>query len=466
MKDNLFLNEKNKKPLHHKLSFWLLSTTFVSSLFIAYFFIWKNQDVSSPPLTSTPLVKPPTQKVAYSDISTLVAGNTQFALDIYKQISSPKNATENVSFSPYSISSALGMTSAGAKGNTITQMNKVMNFTLPSNTLHPAFGELNYQLTNTQGYQLSIANRLWANNNLSLLPSFAQITDDFYGAKIESLNFSYPKQAATTINQWVSDKTQNQIKDLLNECLLGKTTKLVLTNAIYFKGNWQDKFDANNTQSKPFYLASGKQEKVPLMYQSSHFKYGEDTNLQVLEMPYQGNKLSMVILLPNKPDGLPNLESNLTTDNLRKWLLLRSEKVDLWLPKLKVEQKLDLGDTLTNMGMADAFDNHGKANFSGINNQDNLYISKVIHKAFVEVDESGTKAAAATAVIMNGCKGGDCPKAAAPAPPRPKVFRADRPFLFLIKDKQSGSILFMGRFVNPLATNEKQEGGLCRDNTN
>ncbi|MGA9382643.1 MAG: serpin family protein, partial [Phormidium sp.] len=258
--------------------------------------------------------------------------------------------------------------------------------------------------------------------------------------------------------QWVSQRTENQINDLLG-CPLGKNTKLVLTNAIYFKGNWQDKFDSKDTKEEPFTLASGKQEKVPLMYQSNHFSYGEAENLQVLEMPYKGN-LSMVILLPAKPDGLPDLERNLTTANLENWLSLSPEKVEVWLPKLKFDQRFNLKGTLSQMGMADAFDEVGKADFSGIANQPNLYIKDVVHKAFVEVDESGTKAAAATAVIM--CKG-DCPATPATAS-IPKLFRADRPFLFLIKDQQSGSILFMGRFVNP--NPDKQEEPPCEEDRN
>lgn len=451
MKNNNFSSENDeivdkevKQPPRRKLWFWLWPATFGSGLlFLVLFFVFKGQEIS---LKSTPLVKPPTQQLASQDLTTLVKGNTKFALNLYQQIGSQTSATENVFFSPYSISSALAMTSAGARGNTAAQMNQVLSFTLPPTTLHPGFGQLNYQLTNVQGYQLSIANRLWAQNNFSLLPPFEKIADDFYGAKIASVDFANASEATGKINQWVSDRTQNQIHGLLNDCDVGKDTKLVLTNAIYFKGNWQDKFKSKNTKDQPFTLASGKQEQVSLMYQSSHFGYAEAENLQVLEMPYEGNKLSMVILLPAKSNGLPNLERNFTTANLEKWLSSsQREDVRVWLPKLKFEQRFNFKRTLSQMGMTDAFDEANKADFSGITNQTNLHISDVIHKAFVEVDESGTKAAAATAVTMCGK---NCVKSA-DSPIRQKVFRADRPFLFLIKDQKSGSILFMGRFVNP-----------------
>jgi serpin B len=178
------------------------------------------------------------------------------------------------------------------------------------------------------------------------------------------------------------------------------------------------------------------------MYQSNHFGYAEAQDLQVLEMPYNGNKLSMVILLPAKPDGLPNLERNLTTANLEKWLSVSQQEVKVWLPKFKFEQRVNLKDTLSQMGMVDAFNESGKADFSAITAQTNLYISKVIHKAFVEVDEEGSKAAAATAVIM-------CKRPCVSPSPMQILFRADRAFLFLIKERESGSILFMGRFANP-----------------
>lgn len=422
-----------KQQFRRKLSFWIGSATLVSGLLLAGIVLHSNG------------------RVANKDMATLVRENTKFTLDLYKQLAS-ETTTENIFFSPYSISTALAMTSAGARGETATQMNRVLSFTLPPTTFHPAFAQLTHQLTNVQGFQLSIANRLWAQNNFSLLPPFVKTTEDFYGAKIESLNFANPIEATRAINNWVSERTQNQIKDLLNQCDVGKDTKLVLTNAIYFKGNWEYKFKFSDTDKAPFTLASGKEEEVQLMYQSNRFAYTQMEDLQVLEMPYQGNKLSMVILLPSKPDGLPNLERNLTTANLEKWLSVSEQtQVKVWLPKFKFEQRVNLKDTLSKMGMPDAFKSD-KADFSGMTEQTNLPLSKVIHKAFVEVEEEGAKAAAATAVIM----GGNCNESACPSPMlREMLFRADHPFLFLIKDRESGSILFMGKYANPIPPKEE-----------
>jgi len=383
------------------------------------------------------------QQVASKDMATLVEGNTKFALNLYSQL---RTQPDNLFFSPYSISTAIAMTSAGAKGKTATQIDRVFSFNLPPASRPPAFAQLTYQLTDTKGYQLSIANRLWAQKNFPLLPPFVKTTQDFYGAPIESLNFANAAEASRTINAWVGDRTQNKIKDLLSPNDLGSCTRLVLTNAIYFKGNWLNQFDSGETKNQPFTLASGEKQQVPMMFQSYKFGYAEFENLQVLEMPYQGNKVSLVIFLPANPDGLPKLEGALTADNLQKWLSLSQREVEVYLPKFTFEQSLQLKDVLSKMGMADAFSYQpGVADFSGISDKTNFFVSDVIHKAFVEVDEKGSKAAAVTAVTM--CTGeGPC---ASPAPAPQPVFRADRPFLFLIRERESGTIVFMGRFANP-----------------
>ena len=209
---------------------------------------------------------------------------------------------------------------------------------------------------------------------------------------IESLNFANAAEASGTINAWVAKQTQNQIKDLLSPDDLDSCTRLVLTNAIYFKGNWVTQFDSEQTKNQPFTLASGEQKQVAMMLQSDNFGYAEFENLQVLEMPYQGNKLSLVILLPANPDGLPKLEGALTADNLQKWLSLSQREVQAYVPKFTFEQSFNLKDVLSKMGMADAFsDRPGVADFSGISNKENLFVSDVIHKAFVEVEEKGSK---------------------------------------------------------------------------
>jgi serine protease inhibitor len=378
-----------------------------------------------------------------------VEGNTKFALNLYGQL---RTQPGNLFFSPYSISTAISMTAAGAKGKTATQINQVFSFNLPSASQHPAFAQLTYQLTDAQGYQLSIANRLWAQKDFPLLPPFVKTTQDFYGAPIESLNFANATEASGKINAWVAKQTQNQIKNLLSPEDLDCNTRLVLTNAIYFKGNWLNQFESGKTKNEPFTLASGEKQQMPMMSQSQKFGYAKFENLQVLEMPYQGNKLSLVILLPANPDGLPKLEGTLTADNLQKWLSFSQREVRVYVPKFTFEQGFNLKDVLSQMGMADAFSNQpGVADFSGISNKENLFVSDVIHKAFVEVYEEGTKAAAATAVTM--CTTGPCPS---PLPPSPPIFRADHPFLFLIRERESGTIVFMGRFADPSSKNSSR----------
>lgn len=430
-----------------KLSFWPVPSFIAFGLFLIalpFFGCDRNQAA----LSSKPLVKP-TQQVASQDMATLVEGNTKFALNLYSQL---RTQPDNLFFSPYSISTAIAMTAAGAKGKTATQIDRVFSFNLPPASLHPEFAQLTYQLTDARGYQLSIANRLWAQKDFPLLPPFVKTTQDFYGAPIESLNFANAAEASRKINDWVAKQTQNQIKDLLSPEDLDCNTRLVLTNAIYFKGNWLNQFESGKTKNQPFTLASGEKQQVPMMSQSQDFRYAEFENLQVLEMPYQGNKLSLVILLPANPDGLPKLEGALTADNLQKWLSFSQREVQVFLPKFTFEQSFNLKDVLSQMGMPDAFSNQpGVADFSGITNKENLFVSNVIHKAFVEVDEKGSKAAAATAAIM--CTTEPC---ASPLPPSPPIFRADHPFLFLIRERQSGTIIFMGRFADPSSKNSSR----------
>ncbi|HCV29116.1 MAG TPA: hypothetical protein DGO89_02035 [Microcoleaceae bacterium UBA9251] len=424
-------DRKNQLSPQLKLSFWRVPSFITFGLLlIALLFFGFNRN----------------QQVASKDMATLFEGNTKFALNLYSQL---RTQPDNLFFSPYSISTAIAMTAAGAKGKTATQIDRVFSFNLPPASRSPAFAQLTYQLTDARGYQLSIANRLWAQKDFPLLPPFVKTTQDFYGAPIESLNFANADEASGKINAWVAKQTQNQIKDLLSPDDLDSCTRLVLTNAIYFKGNWVTQFDSAETTNQPFTLASGEKQQVAMMVQSNNFGYAEFENLQVLEMPYQGNKLSLVILLPANPDGLPKLEGALTADNLQKWLSFSQRKVQVFLPKFTFQQSFNLKDVLSKMGMADAFSYQpGVADFSGLSNKENLFVSDVIHKAFVEVDEKGSKAAAATAVIE--CTG----EMGCPSPlPRQIEFRADRPFLFLIRERQSGTILFMGRFANPALKN-------------
>jgi serine protease inhibitor len=384
------------------------------------------------------------------DMDTVVEGNTEFAFDLYAKIKDDPAVTKdggNLFFSPYSISTALAMTWAGARGETEKQMAEVLHFTLPQAQLHKAFGALEKQLNEAgeEGrYQLSVANALWGQAGYNFLDEFLELTDKSYGAGLREVDFvTQAQQARLIINAWVEEKTQEKIKDLIKKGVLGRDTRLVLTNAIYFKGDWANQFDKKKTKDEPFKLTKDKQVTVPMMHIKDKFKYWADDRLQVLELSYKGEELSMVILLPVKVDGLGEMEKSLTRENLEKWFKgLRKQEVMVTLPKFKMTTKFELADYLKKMGMPDAF-RLPLADFSGITGQKDLYISNVIHKAFVVVDEEGTEAAAATGVTMRLTS----------APAEPKVFRADHPFIFIIKDNRSKSILFIGRLMNP----EKKE---------
>ncbi len=373
-----------------------------------------------------------------ADKESVVEGNSEFALDLYAQL---KGKDGNLFFSPYSISGALAMTYAGARGKTAEEMADVLHFTLGQEKLHPAFARLTGDLqTAGPGIELNIANALWGQRGYKFLETFLDLLKKSYGAGLHEVNFKgETEQARQTINKWVEDQTKNKIKNLIQRGVLDPDILLVLTNAIYFKGDWVKKFDKKLTKDAKFSVKADKTVKAPLMYAKNKFKYKEMESLQVLELPYSGKKMSMVVLLPRKVDGLAGLEAGLSAENLQKWTTgLREKKVKVYLPKFKMTCEFALAQTLSAMGMPTAF-SQAAADLSGIDGTDLLFISAVIHKAFVDVNEEGTEAAAATAV-----------PAKAKGRPRPEpVFRADHPFLFLIKDTRSGSILFMGRLVNP-----------------
>jgi serpin B len=373
-------------------------------------------------------------------------GNTEFALDLYGKLKDDKKG-ENIFFSPFSISSALAMTYAGARGNTAKQMADVLHFDLKQKKLHPAFAALTGKLNikDQKGIELNIANALWAQEGYKFLDEFVALNNKNYGAGLKDVDFKEAtEEARQTINKWVEKQTKKKIKNLFKPGVLGPLTRLVLTNAIYFKGDWVKKFDKRLTKNQNFFVTANKKVRTPMMTftQSSEleFNYTQTENAQILELPYKGDKLSMVILLPKKVDRLSDLEKRLSADSLNKWLSqMREREVKVYLPKFKMTCEFALKRTLEYMGMPDAFV-EGKADFSGMNGNRNLFIDAVVHKAFVDVNEEGTEAAAATGVEV--AEGISKP---------PPVFRADHPFLFLIRDKETDSILFMGRVVNPKA---------------
>jgi len=402
----------------------------------------------------------PATPEARADEQTLVRGDNAFALDLYGKL---REQEGNLFFSPYSISTALGMTYAGARGNTEAQMAKVLHFDLPQEKLHPAFKSLLEGLGARRkegGYELSVANALWGQKGYPWLKEFLDVTRGNYGAGLREVDFAGDTEGARkTINDWVEKQTREKIKELLLKGDVGRETALVLTNAIYFKGDWASQFKKDRTRPGPFSLSDGTKVEVPMMRQTEEFGYMETEDLQALELPYVKGHLAMIVLLPRKVDGLPALEGSLTVEKLEGWLglLHKEEEVSVILPKFKMTSRFELNEVLKALGMTDAFDG---ADFSGMDGVRDLFISKVIHKAFVDVNEEGTEAAAATAVAVDR------------AVARMAEFHADHPFLFLIRDNASGSILFMGRVADPtgaadstvpVAGTKPEEGPLPQD---
>jgi serpin B len=342
-------------------------------------------------------------KPTVTDKNAVVKGNNTFAFELYGKL---RSADGNLFLSPYSISSALAMTYAGARAETRAQMAKVLHFDGDDTHLHSTFRDLNTCL-NAEGksYEISVANALWGQQGYAFLDEFLKLTKDNYGAGLNEVDFVKATETARkTINTWVEKETRDKIKDLLKPGVLNHLTRLVLTNAIYFKGTWDSQFNKNQTRELPFHVQIDKTVQAPMMYQKEPFKFMETDKLQALELPYKGDELSMVILLPKKQDGLAELESSLCADSLSNWLKgLGNQKVKVYLPRFKTTSEFSLGDVLSSMGMIDAF-------------------------------------SLPTAAVM----------ALASMPAPVPIFRADHPFIFLIRDVASGSILFLGRIVNPV----------------
>ena len=381
------------------------------------------------------------------DIAAVVDGNNQFALDLYQQLAGASE--ENLFLSPYSVSTALAMTYAGARGNTAVEMAETLHFPLPAEEFHPAMGGLIDQINDParEGYSLAVANRLWGQVGYPFLPEFLATVEENYGAGLEQMDFAAdPEPCRLTINQWVEDQTNNKIKDLLPANSITSYTRLVLTNAIYFLGDWQYQFDPELTTDAPFYSAPGESITLPMMHQEQDLQYAEYDGVQVLEFPYNNEELSLIAILPDEIDGLPALEQSLTSATLDTYLGGLSETpVSVHLPKFEMTCEFSLRDTLMTMGMVDAFG--GAADFSRIDGMGGLFISKILHKAFIQLDEEGTEAAAATAVVLDGSVGDPMPE-----------FRADHPFLFLIRDNVTDSILFLGRVIEPTPSTADASG--------
>lgn len=369
------------------------------------------------------------------DMKTLVEENTAFALALYSQL---KAREGNLFLSPFSISEALAMTYAGARGQTEKEMAKVLHFRLPQDQLHKAFSDLQAKLdtyTKKGHIDLVTANALWVQRGYRFLREFLALMEGRHGAGLHEADFAGATETARqNINNWVEKQTQKKIKELFQPGVLSTSTTLVLANALYFKGRWARKFDRRLTRPDSFFIVREQTVTVDMMYQTSQFKIETFDTFKALELPYWGEDVSMVILLPNRIDGLKKLECSLTIKNFSDWMKrLRSSqtaRVDIALPRFKLASDFQLKKQLSDMGMPGAFAN---ADFSGMTGSKDLFISSIVHKAMVDVNEEGTEAAAATGIVMDSIE----------------LFRADHPFLFLIVDNSSGTILFLGRMVNP-----------------
>jgi len=369
----------------------------------------------------------------------ITEGNNRFGLELYHQIAPKKG---NLFFSPSSIHTALAMTYAGARGNTAAEMARTLHYGKGEEYFGAYGGLIDRTAAGKKAkYELNIANALWLQEDKPFLPPFLALNQRHFGAGLFDVDFKRRFEAARgDINKWVADRTKQKIKDLLPAGSLNALTRMVLTNAIYFKGDWASQFKKASTRPMDFHVTADKKTRAQMMYQSGKFGYTETPDAQALKMPYDGKDLSMVVLLPKKVDALGSLEKSLTTGSLAAMIgrLRRPRKVRVFFPRFKMEYKMKMKPILAKMGMPEAFG--GKADFSGMTGSQDLFISDVYHKAFVKVDEKGTEAAAATAVVM---------RLRSAAPSRPLVFKADHPFLFLIRHEKTGQILFLGRVTEP-----------------
>jgi len=386
----------------------------------------------------------PEPKPELGDIKNVVDANNQFALDYYSKLKERNG--DNIFFSPFSISSAFVMTYEGAKGQTSEEIRSVFYFPADDDLRRTEYAAIFNELNKKdKKYKLSVANALWAQKDYQFLKEYFERIEKYYGGKANNLDFKKdPEGSRITINNWVENQTNNKIKDLIPSELIDKSTKLVLTNAVYFKGEWVKQFNEKDTRDEDFRISKNNIVKVPMMQRTDEdakFNYAENDKLQILEMPYSGEELSMLILLP-KNDDLSTLENLLSIKKLSEWKKnLEKQRVKVFIPKFKFETKYFMADDLKAMGMPTAFSD--SADFSGMTGKRDLKIDEAIHQAFIEVNEEGTEAAAATAVVIM--------PTAMPRQKTPKIpiFRADHPFIFLIQEKSRGNILFMGRVVNP-----------------
>jgi serpin B len=403
-------------------------------------------------------------EVVKDAVKQAASASNQFGLDLYARLAAGQEKG-NLFLSPYSIETALAMTLGGARGRTAQEMARVLHAdALPADQLHAAFAGLSEALNESgtigrggvgggggggnaeRAFDLVVANALWVQQGFDLNRDFVKKVKEQYRAAIEAMDFAGSaasrEQARRAINAWVEKQTRDKIKDLLGPDSLDAQTRLILTNAIYFKSAWDSKFSESMTKQDPFHVdGAAETANVAMMHQTHRLRYADNDEVQVVEMPYRFRRLSILVLLPRKVDGLAAVEKSLDANKLGQWTgAMQDRQVELSLPKFKFTSRFGLARTLGAMGIEDAF-TPGKADLSGISSGERLFVQDVIHQAFVDVNEEGTEAAAATAIAVGA--------SAVMRPPEKAVFNADHPFLFLIRDNQSGCVLFLGRVGNP-----------------
>ncbi|MBN2035376.1 MAG: serpin family protein [Chitinispirillaceae bacterium] len=405
-------------------------------------------------LNCAPLSMPPEElNAGYLSEKTAVLANcaaeagNSFAFELYGKL---VEDGKNMAFSPYSISSALTIAFEGGRGVTSSEMRTVLHLPADSMKVRQDFRTIDSSLNHPASSlcTLTTANALWAQKDYPFVPAYFTVAQSYYGCGLTNVDFAAdPEAARFLINSWVELKTNQRIKEIIPQGMLDSDTRLVISNAVYFKAEWDEKFDSALTNDMPFKLASGTTVSVKTMRQTAYFNYSETEHFQILEMPYVGKDLSMVFLLP-KSAPLSAVETDVTGGRLAYWLnSMQAQKVITSIPRFKAETFYSLEDPLKALGMKVAFDQY-RADFSGMSTItaiERLYIFAVLHKVFIEVCEAGTEAAAATAVIITRVS-------CAPGPqPEPIVFTADHSFMFLIRHIPSGSVLFLGKVENPVA---------------
>ncbi|KAM4614373.1 antithrombin-III [Discoglossus pictus] len=379
----------------------------------------------------------------------LCKANARFAMDFYRQLADSKDNSENIFMSPLSISQAFTMAKLGACDKTLQQLMEVFRFDTisekASDQIHFFFAKLNCRLYRkaNKSSELISANRLFGEKSLVFNETYQNISEIVYGAKLWPLNFKEkPELSREVINNWVSNKTEKRITNVIPEGAITEDTTMVLVNTIYFKGQWKSKFEPENTNMEDFHQRE-KRCRVPMMYQEGSFRYGSfpSDEVQVLELPYKGDDISMVLVLPHSDNPLEKIEQGLTLEKFTGWLQQSKElRLSAYLPRFKVDDSFSVKEKLQEMGLVDLFDPNA-ARLPGIiaGGRSDLYVSDAFHKAFLEVNEEGSEASAASAVMVTGRS----------LNLNRIVFKANRPFLVIIREVGVNAIIFMGRVTNP-----------------